>query len=438
MSQNLVEKLQEIWNNLQQQPAAQKVSAKLAEARQQKTVAAVEDGLKKAGQKVRRFWRKNHMNLRLSILLSAVVSSGPVLSKTGTSNSGSRDKESPNTEIGVSPTMRQLQVNLSQEELGKICSQMLSDDLTYNQICSERSAETGDALLSIASEVQKEIKSKGRSRVLRSRWGKDVPVGLHCLRSALEVLNEAAQQSGAPEFADAFIQKVRACNPNSYYGLKKAFGKHRNYRKTTAKKNLLALIKEETAKNPDDILMIAQKSSGNRTGSGYHMVLVYHDTVISFNRERIASTDSYFRYTGKQGDMINVSRTAREDAREDIVRSTVNDMMAELQNGKPENLKALLAQYMSIESIPLEDRLMVGKAVQDNTPLIADLTPVIDPVKNLEHLRKVRAKMDNRDQKSKTAVDSSTKRSSLANRTSQESGRENKVIIRRAGRDLTS
>ena len=220
--------------------------------------------------------------------------------------------------------------------------------------------------------------------------------------------------------------------------MKKAFGKHRNYRKTTAKKNLLALIKEETAKNPDDILMIAQKSSGNRTGSGYHMVLVYHDTVISFNRERIASTDSYFRYTGKQGDMINVSRTAREDAREDIVRSTVNDMMAELQNGKPENLKALLAQYMSIESIPLEDRLMVGKAVQDNTPLIADLTPVIDPVKNLEHLRKVRAKMDNRDQKSKTAVDSSTKRSSLANRTSQESGRENKVIIRRAGRDLTS
>lgn len=396
MSQNLIEKLQEIWNVIQQDPIIRK------------------------GQ---RHWRKIQKSDGYKIAASTVSDVGDILGKTGryllrkgkvyglvalnllapnqpiksAETYGNNDENSVSAykEYRLSDVQAHLQAAYSAEELENICTKLISTDSIYIRLCEERSQMVGNEMIRVAKEVQTEIggnRGKVRSRILKHRWGNDVPVGLHCLRSALEVTTEAAQNVDAPEFIDIFIQKIRQTNPNSYYGLKSTFVKHRNYKTSTRSHNLRQIISEETKGTPNDILLIAHKSSGNHTGSGYHMVLYYKDTIVSFNGECIETADDYFKYRSSQGDLINISRTVREDGKNDIIRQMVKQIKSDIQAGNPETIQTLLAMYMGDKDIPLQDRMLAGAAVQQNMPQIA----TINPLDNFNHLRQVRAKLTDR------------------------------------------
>lgn len=396
MSQNLIEKLQEVWGDVWQDRNVRRITRnwnRMKKTDGYKVAAAtakdVVSGVKHTGE-----WLLRHGKYFLiggASLISGQTSASPSpISGAQPSDSSTADTHK---EWRISSTMKHLQDGHSEEQIQQMCCKLLENDSIYNKVCAEKSEQVGTEMLRIAQEVQEKIggnRGRIRSQVLRSRWGKDIPVGLHCLRSALEVTTEAAENMGAPEFIDTFIQKIRKTNPNGYYGLKGTFAKHRNYKTATRNHNLTQIIAEETKDNPHDILLIAHKSSGNHTGSGYHMVLCFNDTIVSFNNEKIENKDAYFSKVSKYGELINISRTVREDGRSEIVQNITKQVMEDIKDGDGKIVQDLLAMYMGDKDIPLQDRLLAGGIAHEYMPLVAELPSA---ERNLEHLRKVRAKM---------------------------------------------
>lgn len=397
MSQNLIEKLQEIWDTARQDPTIrrgrrhwrkiQKTDGyKIAAA----TLSDVGHALGKAGRYLLNKG-KIYGLVVLNLLYPAPLSGNQPSATQGRGNNG-ENSTTTRKEYRLSDIQARLQAAYSAEELENMCTKLIGTDSIYTRLCAERSQQMGDEILRVAKEVQTQIgnnRGKIRSQVLKQRWGRDVPVGLHCLRSALEVTAEAAENTNSPEFVDMFVSKIRDYNPNGYYGLHDVFYKHRNYKKTTRQHNLLQIIQEETKDNPQDILLIAHKSSGNHTGSGYHMVLCYNDTIVSFNNEKIEDKDVYFSKVSKQGELINISRTVREDGKDEIIRQIVKQIKSDIKAGNPETIQTLLAMYMGDKDIPLQDRMLAGAAVQKIMPPVI----AIDPLDNFKHLRQVRAKL---------------------------------------------
>lgn len=393
MSPNLIEKFEEIWGEVRQDRTVRRVTRnwnrmkktdgyKIAAA----TAKDVVEGAKHVGKQAILYTKYGF--ICLAALISGKTSASPAAQPSGENSNSDTQKV-----WRISSTMQHLQETQSEEKFLQKCNAMLSIDSIYNRICAEKSEQVGCEMLRIAQEVQSQIggdRKAIRRKVLRNRWGNDVPVGLHCLRSALEVTTEAAEKMNAPEFIDAFIQKIRENNPNGYYGLKGTFAKHRNYKTATGKHNLTQIIAEETKNNPHDILLIAHKSSGNHTGSGYHMVLCFNNTIVSFNNEKIEDMNTYFSKVSKQGELINISRTVREDGRDEIVQNITRQMMEDVKQGNLERVEKLLASYMGDKDIPLQDRMLAGGVFHDYIPLIAE-APSVE--RNLEHLRTVRAKM---------------------------------------------
>ncbi|MBE6458861.1 MAG: hypothetical protein E7010_03500 [Alphaproteobacteria bacterium] len=397
MSQNLIEKIQEVWNVVQKDRNVRNIVKswkKIRKTDQYRVVSAVAKSiLEDLEQSSKKILNKG----RYALIAIASFISGPSSAISGNATPHSNENNiSTNTvkETHLSPIMKQLQEVHSEETLTQICNQLLSNDTLYNKMCAERSELLGNEILRVAHEIQSEIggnKGQIRSRILKKRWGRDVPVGLHCLRSALEVTTEAAQNIEAPEFIDSFIQKIRDYNPNGYYGFHDVFYKHPNYKKSTRTHTLPQIIAEETKDSPHDVILIAHRSYGNRTGSGYHMVLCFDDTVISFNNESIQPVDEYFRTKSyNQGDLINISRTVREDGREEIIKNMTQQIIQDIHSGNTERIDTLLADYMGNKEIPLKDRIIVGSIMQNHLPIISE-QPTI--TKNLEKLRNVRAKM---------------------------------------------
>ena len=401
MSQNLVEKLQEIWDNAQKDPTfrhGKRQWKKIQKTDGYKIAASLASDVGQTICKGARYlWNRGKI---YGLVAMNLLTSGPLVGNPSPSSPRSdKDEDAPavRKEYRLSDIQAHLQAMHSSEELESICTKLISTDSIYTQICAERSQQVGDEILRVAKEIQTQIggdKGKRRAQILRKRWGNDVPIGLHCLRSALEVTAEAAENTLAPEFIDMFVQKIRDYNPNGYYGLHDVFYKHRNYKKTTRQHNLLQIIKEETAENPNDICLIAHKSKGNHTGSGYHMVLYYNGMIVSFNGEHIEPAADYFKYRSTQGDLINISRTVREDGKDEIVRQIVNQIKNDIKKGKNETIQTLLAMYMGNKDIPLQDRMLAGSVIQNNMPLVAS----INPLDNLSHLRQVRAKLKDREQ----------------------------------------
>ena len=274
MSQNLIEKIQEVWNVVQKDRNVRNIVKswkKIRKTDQYRVVSAVAKSiLEDLEQSSKKILNKG----RYALIAIASFISGPSSAISGNATPHSNENNiSTNTvkETHLSPIMKQLQEVHSEETLTQICNQLLSNDTLYNKMCAERSELLGNEILRVAHEIQSEIggnKGQIRSRILKKRWGRDVPVGLHCLRSALEVTTEAAQNIEAPEFIDSFIQKIRDYNPNGYYGFHDVFYKHPNYKKSTRTHTLPQIIAEETKDNPHDVILIAHRSYGNRTGSG--------------------------------------------------------------------------------------------------------------------------------------------------------------------------
>ncbi len=396
MSQNLIEKLQEIWNVIQQDPTIRKGQRhwrKIQKSDGYKiAVSAVSDIGRTLGKANRYLLKKGKIYalVALNLLSSGSLSGSQVSSMK--KHGDNDDPISTRKEFRLTDVQAHLQAAYSAEELENLCSKLISTDSIFNQLCAERSQLMGDEVLRVANEIQSQIggnKGKNRSQILKQRWGKDVPVGLHCLRSALEVMTEASQNTDTPEFIDTFIQKIRQTNPNSYYGLKGTFSKHRNYKSSTRSHNLTQIITEETKDNPHDIFLIAHKSKGNHTGSGYHMVLYYNGIIVSFNGECIETAAEYFKYRSTQGDIINISKTVREDGKAGIVRQIAGKIKSDIAAGKVESFQTLLAMYMGDKDIPLQNRIQLGSDAQQIMPLVAS----VNPLDNFNHLRHVRAKL---------------------------------------------
>lgn len=395
MSQNLIEKLQEIWGDIRQDYTVRKIRKNWKKMKKTEGYIVASAIAKTAASGLQRSGGKLLNNIKYGIIGAASLISGPTSGATGgvprpAENDGSADTYK---ETRLTPVMKQLQEVHSDESLQKICSQLLSNDTVYNKICAEKSEQLGEEILRVAGEVQDLIggnRGQIRSRILKNRWGKDVPVGLHCLRSALEVTTEAAENTKSPEFINAFVKKIRDYNPNGYYGLHDTFCKHRNYKKSTRNHKLTQIIAEETKDNPYDICLIAHKSKGNHTGSGYHMVLYYNHMIISFNNEKIEDADEYFKDVENQGDLINISRTVREDGREEITQNIIRQFVDDIRAGNTETIETVLASYMGNKEVPLQDRIIAGSVLQSHLPIAGNLPAT---AMNIEHLRIVRAKM---------------------------------------------
>lgn len=170
MSKNLIEKLQELWSELQTEPTIKKIKeswkkfsnsegfvatqTKLNKvADQAKTKLQQNPQVQKAWRAAKKKLRRNHTLMKIAVLGSALLFPSHNIAALGGAKSEGDSSQKPNKVLALSSTMRNLQTMHSEQQLDSICTKLIAEDNTFKQICADRSAELGEELLRLAAEV---------------------------------------------------------------------------------------------------------------------------------------------------------------------------------------------------------------------------------------------------------------------------------------------
>ena len=240
---------------------------------------------------------------------------------------------------------------MEQEKIEETISQICQDDYAFSRFCEERSKQVGSNFINRAKEIHRDIDENGAD-ILKERWGKDVTIGFHCIRSACETLTEAAKDSNCEEFIDGFTKVVKRNNPNGVYGAINPFyanDKHHPHAEFYYR-GIGSNITEQTKNNPFDIFMLIHDSKGN-TSSGYHAVIVTQNTVVSFNSEKIVPVEDYCKNI-KSGFIFNISQIVC-DSEQDMLRQCFNqEVISATQDPQlaSEAMRSIIGEYGLIKA----------------------------------------------------------------------------------------
>ena len=179
-------------------------------------------------------------------------------------------------------------------------------------------------ILNANIEEIKEGTEKGqKSKTIRKVFGNDVNPRYYCSISGLRSLEQTINKKGYHEY-DFLLRCI--ANPHACLsvidGLEKHFGKH------AKTENIKNKLHNELKNNANSVCIAIVNSSAN-SSSGKHFVFVLPNkvvidgainevdtlagTVVSFNVDKIASSEAYFKGPMNTGYLFNITKIAESD-----------------------------------------------------------------------------------------------------------------------------